>query len=748
MTNDKTFKSSKEYSLKYIFFGNNKIIIPDLQRDYCWGDKAWDKDKKEHTELVTTFVKNLIDLFNKNKNDEITLGLLYGYEELKHHIQLCDGQQRITTLFLLLGMLNRKVGDNIFKEHLISAYELDEGDKEPYLQYAIRESTLYFLSDLVCEFFLNNKDIPTADIKNQKWYFEEYELDASIQSMIAAIKKIEKILSEQQLDYKEFGNFILQNLKMIYYDMKTREQGEKTFVVINTTGEPLTATENLKPILIGHISDEEKREQYSEAWEEREEWFWKNRGKNATADDGVNEFFRWVKLLEYDIVKWKKEVNDNSWAWDNWQNNLPLPKIETIETVENSGIFEILNEYFEIVQFLFENDYFNFNKEYLTKRIDMIHLFQLLPVIKYVKHFGKEICERNIKRVIQFFKNLANIEDISKNISRLLPESIFLINKLTENDIASIHKQDSKQLLTTEEKRKFELYLDPSNDREKLEDKFWKAEDHPIWKAEINPLIDWATDNEKFNVDEFDRYNDAFNKLFAGDISDLTRRALLTRNLKGYPRFFKGYTNYSFCSEPSHWKILIKDNIREIKEFLDILINANINFEDTEERLIKEYDDKKNDFYDFIHNKELLEYCHKKIIQKEGKDWILIQEIKRKKFIYLKTYLLYLELKEMQEKGHDFFSNWEIDTYPTWHTAYLKKGSVYIDVFYTKNDLYQLQLFKNDESSDSDIIDIAKKENLEEYLEQKEKRHKSKEMSKDEILFLLERLVSACTVKL
>jgi len=720
MSNDKTFESGEEYPLKEIFTSNNKIFIPDLQRDYCWG----------HKELAKKFVENLIELFNKKKNDKITLGLLYGYEEPKHHIQLCDGQQRITTLFLLLGMLNRKIDDDTFKKHLISDYEFDEGDKEPYLQYAIRESTLYFLSDLVCEFFLN-KNIRINDIKEQKWYFEEYDLDASIQSMIAAIEKTEKILSEQQLDYKEFGNFILQNLKIIYYDMANRKQGEKTFVVINTTGEPLTATENLKPILIGNIRDDEKRKQYSDAWEDREEWFWKNRGKNTTADDGVNEFFRWVKLLEYDIYRWKEWAKEHS--GDEWHDKLPPPNEETLKT---------LDKYFEIVQFLFEKNYFN--KEYLTKRIKMIDLFQLLPVIKYVERFGKDN-ERNITRVMQFFKNLA--KNVS-NIHQLLPESILLIKKLINCDIASIHKQEdiSKQLLTAEEKRKFELYLDPRNDREKLEDRFWKAEEHSIWKAEIEPLINWATDNGKFNVNEFDKYNDAFNKLFIGDISDLTRRALLTRDLKDYPRFFKGYTNYSFCSEPSHWKILIKDNTNKFKEFLDILINANINFEETEKRLIKEYDKKENYLYDFIHNEKLLEYCYKKIIQKDGNDWILIKNERRSSnHIYLKTYLLYFELKERE---HTFFNNWILDIYPEWHIPYLKKDFVSIDIFYTKNDLYQLQLFKNDKSSDTDIIDIAKKEKLEEYLEQKEKRYKSEEMVKEEILSLLERLIFACNVKI
>jgi uncharacterized protein with ParB-like and HNH nuclease domain len=296
--------------LAEIFSGENKIVIPDLQRDYCWGDKAWDKDKKNHGELVSGFVENLSDYFNEKMSEELTLGLIYGYEHPKHYIQLCDGQQRITTLFLLLGVLNRKTDK--FQKHLISPFELNLDDKEPYLQYAIRESTLYFLSDLVCEYFLKPDDNITVDqIKEQDWYFAEYDLDASIQSMIAAIKTIETKLSKIT-DWVNFGNFILNNLQMLYYDMGDRTHGEETFVVINTTGEPLTATENLKPILLGNIENEKIRKEFSEQWEEREDWFWRNKTlKSRTADGGVKDFFEWywqIRLLQERAYKDKKPI--------------------------------------------------------------------------------------------------------------------------------------------------------------------------------------------------------------------------------------------------------------------------------------------------------------------------------------------------------------------------------------------------------------------------------------------------------
>jgi hypothetical protein len=303
--------SGKEYKLSEIFSGNRKIIIPDLQRDYCWGDKAWNKEHSSYRELVTGFLDSLLNSFQDSPNDKLLLGLVYGFEHPKNQIQLCDGQQRVTTLFLILGIINRLTNFE-FSRYLISEDELKD-DKNPYLQYAIRESTLYFTSDLVSEVFLN-QDIKLAEIKKCSWYYLEYDQDPSIQSMLKALAIIEQKLSSIENQF-ELGNFILNNLYLLYYDMGDRINGEETFVVINTTGEPLTASENLKPILIGNIVGEDFRNKASTEWEDREEWFWEHKlSTEATADEGHLQFFIWywqIRLLQEKAWKGKTSFDLN-----------------------------------------------------------------------------------------------------------------------------------------------------------------------------------------------------------------------------------------------------------------------------------------------------------------------------------------------------------------------------------------------------------------------------------------------------
>ncbi len=66
-----SLKTGETYKIQDLFSKDNKIIIPDLQRDYCWGTK-----NKDGENLVSAFISNLL----KNKDKDLNLGLLYGYE--------------------------------------------------------------------------------------------------------------------------------------------------------------------------------------------------------------------------------------------------------------------------------------------------------------------------------------------------------------------------------------------------------------------------------------------------------------------------------------------------------------------------------------------------------------------------------------------------------------------------------------------------------------------------------------------
>ncbi len=493
-TNNLRLESGQEYSLKQLFNGKNRIVVPDLQRDYCWGDKAWNKDAKNYTELVSGFLDSLLLSFNENKAGKLTLGLIYGYENPHFTIQLCDGQQRLTTLFLLVGMLNRNTNDNHFKDVLISEAELAD-NREPNLQYAIRESTLYFLSDLVCEFFLKN-DTSVDDITRKDWYFKEYDLDASIQSMLAAIKTIDNKLAE--IKYVPFGEFIINNLQMLYYDMGHRTRGEETFVVINTTGEPLTATENLKPILIGTIKDERQRKKAAKEWEDREEWFWKNKNSGEqTSDEALKDFFIWywqIRLIQERSWRDKKPypLNPNELF-----QKRPLEEEGQEEKPDSSKWEESINldlvhKYFTALELLVEKCkdekigevLRSINDEKISLswfRSSKVTLDVVLPLIAYITKFEiPQNLNQFVRRIRRnFFDKQFKVREKNYIDWRYIIQIInFSINEEAVLKFETKNKVDFKLIpnvllnewYNDDEKQKDELKKDHSGEMEQWED--------------------------------------------------------------------------------------------------------------------------------------------------------------------------------------------------------------------------------------------------------------------------------------
>lgn len=323
MKNIVKLESGKTYTLSQIFSENFTIAVPDLQRDYCWGLETYDKTGRQQGELVSGFLTSLNAKWEDSTNtDKFTpMGLIYGYEWPKGTYQLCDGQQRITTFYLLAGELykNNLVSDEI-KQELRSILIKSSPDNYnpmilPALQYSIRETTLYFLSDLIENYFLStNEHLPFYNLEDRAkyhsvlnangrpaWYFMEYDNDPTIQAILGAIYTIRKFLKdtfENPESITSFAEAIANKFSFIYYDMGNRLLGEETFVVLNTTGEPLTSTENLKPLLIANLSSEEESSDFSKIiskqWEEREDWFWKHKSaKELTSDELSQDFYAW-----------------------------------------------------------------------------------------------------------------------------------------------------------------------------------------------------------------------------------------------------------------------------------------------------------------------------------------------------------------------------------------------------------------------------------------------------------------------
>lgn len=420
------------------------IYIPDMQRDYCWGMIKSDKAKNT---LFKNFLDTLVQNCNENKKD-FTMGLFYGYVE-NNRLYLCDGQQRITSLYLIL----------------LYAYKLGKVDKGllihnnmPRLQYAVRDSSLFFLNDLV-EHIKNIKTI--GDIKKEDWYFDEYNNDDTIQNIIEVLMTLEKEQSEINND--EFIPDILKEINFIFIDMKTRENGEETYVLLNTTGEPLTAVENLKPYLV--FDDD------ADKWEEMEHFFWiKNNQNYEMAEKGFMEFLRWVVIL----TCYEKSANilKEKGVLYSFFTKEEKPAIEVIKEYFDNIYKEDINPLLDVMGIKLQ-----FNGEYLEDK----KIYSLFAAI-----YGNI---NNIPKDSYFykiFKNIINREN-KGGIEKITIKSVveFLINHESKDILETLEK-DSFLKNDVEEHLKLALY----NNKDELLELCKETYEFNILKNRILLLID------------------------------------------------------------------------------------------------------------------------------------------------------------------------------------------------------------------------------------------------------------------
>ena len=150
-----------------------KIEIPIIQRDYAQG-------RVEKSELRDDFLNTLSGIVD---NKKVELDFVYG--SVKNGVfQPLDGQQRLTTLFLMhwfIALKENKLDE--FKNLLIK------------FTYETRVSSREFCYELINKgiIYNYNKDkYVSQQIKDSSWFFHSWERDPTIKSMLTMLDSIEE----------------------------------------------------------------------------------------------------------------------------------------------------------------------------------------------------------------------------------------------------------------------------------------------------------------------------------------------------------------------------------------------------------------------------------------------------------------------------------------------------------------------------------------------------------------------------
>jgi hypothetical protein len=298
--------NGESYTLVELFQADRRIVIPDLQRDYCWGDK---KGKDVGKTLAEAFMLSLLEMREialPGATESVSLGLIYAYERPRNFVNIADGQQRLTSVYLLLCMIYRKLIDSGENVERLRSFLVLQTSKEPRLQFEIRESTRYFLGSFLRHAVLKEKggisDFSINSIESSAWFRTSYGNDPSVKSMLQAIEVFWKYEGLTTHEFHSFADFLLGFgdgcIRFVYFDFYDRSLGEQLYVIINSRGAPMEPSEHIKPVLLGAIEENVTREEWAIKWEKWQDFFWRHKTqKEPSSDDGFEEFLKaYVRL--------------------------------------------------------------------------------------------------------------------------------------------------------------------------------------------------------------------------------------------------------------------------------------------------------------------------------------------------------------------------------------------------------------------------------------------------------------------
>lgn len=347
----------------YIEILNNKVEIPIIQRDYAQGrtDNKTNKIRKDFLDVLFDFISKK----ELHPEIEIELDFIYGFNEEESNNQITfvpiDGQQRLTTLWLLYWFVSVKEGISDGEVTFLANF-----------MYETRHSTTEFYRNLIQFKPEFSHEHINEEITNQPWYFETWDFDPSIQAMLVVLKDIE--LRYKGLNVKSVWN-VIENSPFYFYKLDMEKVGltDDLYIKMNSRGKPLTEFEYFKAGFSEIISEPEQRKRFELSidgtWTDAI-WHIIIESGSLTEDDDIalivdNSFLNFFNFIT-SVISFKKDLKDKSdFRYSNTIESAELLKTIYKNTENQNFLFDALDAICRQEQEnpTFWNDLFYFRKD-------------------------------------------------------------------------------------------------------------------------------------------------------------------------------------------------------------------------------------------------------------------------------------------------------------------------------------------------------------------------------------------------
>lgn len=202
------------------------VKIPIIQRDYAQGRNDGKTEK-----IREKFLNSIFDALKSGKN----LHLDFVYGSVKNNIFTpLDGQQRLTTLFLLHLYFGENTNLNKF------SYETRASSREfcEKLIENMREIKKEFLPDTDDQ---AKKTYISEQIKDRPWFMAFWEQDPTVKSMLTMLDDICQKANKNKINPENLDKLTFSLLKISDFGLD-----DDLYIKMNARGKPLNEFENFK----------------------------------------------------------------------------------------------------------------------------------------------------------------------------------------------------------------------------------------------------------------------------------------------------------------------------------------------------------------------------------------------------------------------------------------------------------------------------------------------------------------------
>jgi uncharacterized protein with ParB-like and HNH nuclease domain len=217
----------------------NFYVVPDYQREYVWEERQ-----------VNQLLSDVFDEFDNNHNKEYFIGSTVVFKDNNGSYELIDGQQRTTTLFLIICALK-----SVYKEWDLDTDTLDR---------MIKDKTVNALGDSIDKYKLELQYKDSSNILNiisslsdrpENLKGSAERLFNAYENIIAFLKQNFRKDKSEQL--KKFFVYLYRKLKFIQIETPEINDALKIFETINERGIGLNPMDLLKNLIFRQVERNE-----------------------------------------------------------------------------------------------------------------------------------------------------------------------------------------------------------------------------------------------------------------------------------------------------------------------------------------------------------------------------------------------------------------------------------------------------------------------------------------------------------